>query len=260
MSWLRQHVVLVKVSIVILSYHKPLIIDVCLRSLAITEGVEYEVIVVDNESTPHTAVSLQQHKDEGRIDTLILEPTNLMFSGGNNVGVAAADPSSEFIVLVNSDVGFLRGDWLSKQLAWMEGTIEHRPTIWNAHPTQPSPGPKDIISFGWSHDTNIEGNARPEGWCIMFRREWWAEMSTDFPWLYGFEEMVAKQVRAGARCGVCFNYTLYVVHREGGSKPDTAPDIVNRRFPDLTAWFSEIKIETLDFTLGPNEHDSYLEW
>jgi len=249
-----------RVSIVILSYHKPDIIDVCLRTLTITEGVEYEVIVVDNESTSETAVPLQQHKDEGRVDKLILQQENLMFSGGNNAGVAAADPDSEFVLLLNSDVGFLRDDWLLKQIAWMEATIEPKPTVWCAHPTVPSTEPKDIISFGWSHDANVEGNARPEGWCIMFRKEWYGQMSTDFPWFYGFEEMVAKQVRAGAKCGVCFNYAPYMVHREGGSRPDKAPDIHNRRQPDLTAWFSGIKIETMDFTLGPQEHDSYLTW
>jgi len=248
-----------EVSIVILSYFHPEVTDVCLRTLEQTNG-SYEVIVVDNGSDPETVASLNQHKADGRIDVLVLEPQNHMFSEGNNIGVRNSNSASKYILLLNSDVGFIRPDWLEKQLAWMEGTIVHKPTIWNAHPTQPTPGPKDIVSYGWSHDINVEGNARPEGWCIMFRREWWKEMSTDFPWYYGFEEMVAGQARAGARVGVLFNYAPYCIHREQGSKPAVAPDIRNARTPDMTAWFSGVRIETMDFTLGPNEHDSYLTW
>ena len=83
-------------------------------------------------------------------------------------------------------------------------------------------------------------------------------MSPDFPFHYGFEEMVTSVIREGARCGVLFNYAPYVVHREGGSGKST--EIVNRREPDLPAWFSGINIETLDFTLGEDEHDTYMEW
>lgn len=252
-----------KVSIVIINYFNPRVIDKCLRTLQITEGVDYEVVVVDNGSDIETQVALENHKLEGRIDTLVLSPVNNFFSEGNNIGVRASNQESEYILLLNSDVAFIRSDWLTKLLAWMEGTIEYEPTIWDFAPTTPDPGPRDIVSCGWSHDaTVLPSRARPEGWCCLIRRSVWQEMSPDFPWHYGFEEMIAKVVRAGAKIGVLFNYPKYLIHREGGSGRAAAVLSENpeTRLSDIPGWFAGLRIETLDFTLGPDEHDTYLQW
>lgn len=249
-----------KVSIVILSYYRPHIIEKCLRTLAPTDGVDYEVIVVDNGSDAATVEALRGFKAEGLIDKLIENPVNDMFSGGNNLGVSHSDPGSEYILLLNSDVAFLRPDWLTRMCEWMEGTAKYWPAVWDFKPSQPRPGPRDIVSFGWSHDVNVvPGNARPEGWCFMIRRSHWQDMSTDFPWYYGFEEMCGKVIKAGARCGVLFNYAPYMVHREGGSGR-AKEEILNLRTPDMDAWLSGADIETVDFDLGPDEHDTYLCW
>lgn len=250
-----------KVSIVILNYFHPEVIDVCLRQLPITVGVPYEVVVVDNGSDSATKEQLRQHKAEGRITTLVENPVNSFFSEGNNIGVRNSNPNSEYILLLNSDAAPVHPEWLTRLTGWAEGTTEHTPTVWNFHPTVPTPGPKDIISFGWSHDVNVEGRVRPEGWCCLIRRSVWQEMSPDFPFHYGFEEMISKVVRAGATCGVLWHYQPYIVHREGASEGSKiVHTIVNKRQPDLTGWFSGLKFESLDFTVGPQEHDSYLDW
>lgn len=249
------------VSIVILNYNNPHIIEVCLRSLKITEGVDYEVIVVDNASPePGVVDRLEEFKAEGLIDKLVLNRVNGMFAGGNNAGVRVSDSASKYVLLLNSDVGFLRSDWLSKAIAWMEDTIEYEPSIWRFHPTEPKPGPKDVISIGWSYDPAVEpSHARPEGWCCLIRHNLWSDISPDFPWHYGFEEMLANTARRGARIGVLSQYGKYLVHAEGGSGTSHM-QILNKRTPDIPGWFRGLEIETLDFTLGPNEHQSYLWW
>lgn len=249
------------VSIVIVNYNNPEVIDICLRTLAMTEGIPYEVVVVDNGSEPHVVEALREHQADGRIDTLVPEPVNHYFSEGNNIGVRMGNQNSEFVLLLNSDVAFLRADWLTKLVGWAEGTTEHRPSVWGLKPTVVKPGPFDIISAGWSHDANVvPGNARPEGWCLLIRRSVWQDMSPDFPWHYGIDEMVGKVMRAGARCGVLFNYAPYMVHREGGSGKTSVQNIQNKRTPDIAGWLGGLDIETLDFTLGPDEHSSYLDW
>lgn len=250
------------VSIVIVNYNHPECIDICTHSLKLTTGISYEVVVVDNGSGPETLAKLQELKDGGFIDTLVLNAENHMFSEGNNIGVRHASPESEYVLLLNSDVGIIRGDWLEKMIAWMEGTAKYEPNIWGLKPTVVQPGPFDIISFGWSHDANIlPGLCRPEGFCCMFRKTKWRDMSPDFPYYYGFEEMVGNVVRDGARCGVLWNYAKYFIHREQGSGgKGIANQIVNRRTPDIGGWFAGLNIETLDFTLGVDEHSSYLEW
>lgn len=248
------------VSIVILNYFNPEIINVCLRSLEITEGVPYEVVVVDNGSSPEGLRQLREHRDEGRITTLVENKTNQYFSEGNNIGFRNTNPESEYILLLNSDVAVISPVWLTKMLGWMNGTIEHTPCVWNFHPTIPSEGPKDIISFGWSHDANVQpGRVRPEGWCCMFRRSVWRDLSPDLPWHGGFEEAVCHSVRAGAKCGVLWHYQPYLVHREGGSGKAAKP-AEYRRQPDYAAMFNGLLIESLDFTIGEHEHDSYLDW
>lgn len=248
-----------KTSIVILSYYHPEIIEICLRTLQITEG-DYEVIVVDNGSDSETIIKLKGFEQEGLIDKLVSSATNLMFSAGNNLGVSWADPESEYILLLNSDVAFMRPDWLQKQIAWMEGTMVPEETVWNLHPTINRPGKRDVVSIGWSHDPSVvPANARPEGWCCMYRKSVWQDMSEDFPWYYGFEEQIGKIGHAGGRIGVLWNYSTYLTHAEQGSGTAKEP-ILNKRTPDIGTWMSGCDIETLDFTLGPNEHQSYLKW
>lgn len=249
-----------QVSIVILNYNHPEVIDVCLRTLNKTRFADFEVIVVDNGSEQSTVGRLRELADRRLIDKLVLEQKNHMFVG-NNIGVAHADPDTEFVLLLNSDVAFLREDWLSKALAWADGTIEYQPSVWGFHPTQPKPGPRDIVSIGYSHDAAVEpSHVRPEGWCCMIRRSVWTDISEDFPWHYGLEEVLANAVRNGAKCGVLSQYGTYVVHREGASGTRHMRHIENRRTPDIPGWFKGLDIETLDFTLGPHEHDSYLWW
>lgn len=253
-----------KVSIVILNYFHPEIIDVCLHTLDITEGVDYEVIVVDNGSTEEGHAQLVQFRDEGLITKLVKPEKNLLFSAGNNLGVSHADPESEYILLLNSDIGFIRPDWLKKQIAWMEGTIQYQPSVWNLHPTIPKGGMLDIVSIGWSHDaTVLPGNARPEGWCLMIRKCLWRDMSEDFPWLYGMDEMLTNIIRdTGARCGVLSQYSPYLTHAEGSSGREHVAAAIGpeKRPSNIAGWYNGLEIETLDFTLGSNEHQSYLSW
>lgn len=248
------------VSIIILNYNHPEVIDICLRTLTITEGVPYEVVVVDNGSSGDVVEVLEGYQAEGKITTLVKEPVNRFFSEGNNIGVRNANPDSKYLLLLNSDVAFLRADWLAKVVGWMEGTTVSYPAVWDLHPTHADEGPRDIVSVGWSHDTNVQpGRIRPEGWCCLIRRSVWQEMSPDLPWHGGFEEMMANSVRAGAKAGVLSQYARYLVHREGGSKVPAAP-AVDARVSDIGAWFGGLRIESLDFTLGPDEHDSYMLW
>lgn len=250
------------VSIVIVNFNHPELIDICLRSLSILEDVPYEVVVVDNGSRPDVVHLLREFQEKGLITTLVAEPTNHFFSEGNNIGFRHTNPESEYILLVNSDVGFLRPDLLTKIVGWMEGTVTYYPSIWGLEPAVPDPGPRDIVSVGWAHDAAVEpSHARPEGFCCMIRRSVWQDMSPDFPFHYGFEEAVSKMIKAGAKCGVLSQYGSYFVHREGGSKLIEVVDgVTNRRTPAVPEWFGGLDIETLDFTLGPSEHLSYLWW
>lgn len=253
------------VSIVILVHDYPQYISKCLetlRTLTPQTPVSYEVVVVDNNSSSGVVELLRRFKAMGAIDTLVESPVNHFFSEGNNIGFRNSHPESKYILLLNSDVGFLRGDWLEKLVQWMEGVPPTlRPSVWDEHPTVPTPGPRDIVTYGWSYDENIDSKARPEGWCYMVRRKFWTDLSQDLPFYYGFEEAVAKSIRKGAKAGVLSQYGTYLVHREQGSRTVNIKHLIhNKREPDMKAWFDGLHVESLDFSIGPFEHDSYLSF
>lgn len=78
-------------------------IDVCLRSLldSVTDGVELEVVVVDNASTDGSADLVATEFPSVR---LVRNTTNEGFAGGNNVGIRyALAIGADYVFLVNPD-------------------------------------------------------------------------------------------------------------------------------------------------------------
>ncbi len=249
------------VSIVVLNYNYPDVIARLLKSLPMTTGPSYELVVVDNGSEPEHLAKLETYRETGDIDTLVPEPINNWFSEGNNIGVRNCDPESKYILLLNADTEIVHPEWLSKMIEWMEGIPRALPYTWSDHAEDPHPGPRGIISVGWSFDVQVPGCARPEGWCLMYRKGLYQEMSPDFPFYYGVEESIANTIRAGARCGVLCQYSKYITHYECGCETEKRKDqIHNRRSPDMKTWFKGLEIDSLDFTLGPYEARSYIEW
>lgn len=268
-----------RVSIVILNYNYPHNIARLLPTLKMTSGVDYEVIVVDNGSTPEVVDLVKYYRDQGYIDNLILSPINNYFSEGCNIGVRESDPTREYILLLNNDTEILNHIWLYRMIEWANGVPKTLlPYTWSDHPTYPKNIRRGIVSIDWGYDLNVPGCVRPEGWCCLIRREAWREMSPDFPMTMGDMEMMASVVRDGYPCGCLSQYGRYITHYHGGSRGPVVPiqdeNPVRRkkrykyveqhkkstRSPDMRTWWSGLECESLDFTLGPYERQSYMEW
>jgi len=262
-----------RVSIVILNYNHPHNITRLLPSLKLTSGITYETIVVDNGSSPDVVAVLHYLKDQRFIDNLVLSPVNTFFSEGCNIGVRESLPGTEFILLLNNDTQILNGMWLSRMIEWAEGIPKtFLPYTWSDYPTYPKDIKRGIVSIDWGYDLNVPGYVRPEGWCCLIRREAWREMSPDFPMTMGDMEMMASVVRDGYPCGCLSQYGKYITHFVGGSRKSTSspvsegepvtnvPEPKPTRQADMRTWWSGLECESLDFTLGPNERRSYMEW
>ncbi len=91
------------VSIVIVSYNSKDIFRDCLESIfKYTEGVSFEVIVVDNASTDGVVEYLREaEKNYGKRLKVIYSQENTGFSKGNNLGIRQA--SGKYILLLNND-------------------------------------------------------------------------------------------------------------------------------------------------------------
>ena len=108
-----------RVSILILAWRQPVLLESCLRAIVETCGntVAYEVIVVLNDATPQVEDFLRSNVRGAR---LVHSRVNLGFAGGNNR--AASEARGEYLVLLNDDTSVEPG-WLD----WLVATADANP-------------------------------------------------------------------------------------------------------------------------------------
>lgn len=100
-----------RLSVVILNYNVRYFLEQCIHSvLKAVEGIDAEVIVVDNNSPDD---SCQMVRERFPQVTLIAHPENAGFPKGNNIGVAAAQ--GQYVVILNPDT-IVAEDTFSKAL------------------------------------------------------------------------------------------------------------------------------------------------
>ena len=105
-------------SIIIVSYNTKKLLLGCIQSIEKhTQGVDYEVIVVDNASTDGSA-DLVRRLSLKKSDVRVIENTiNKGFAAANNQGIKIA--KGKYILLLNSDTKILENTLL-KMISWMD--------------------------------------------------------------------------------------------------------------------------------------------
>lgn len=88
-------------------------LPVCLEGVRNQLNINYELIVVDNNSTDGTVEYLEQQPDL----TLICNKENLGFCEAHNIAISRA--SGEYVLVLNPDV-FLKSDFLSQMVCAIE--------------------------------------------------------------------------------------------------------------------------------------------
>lgn len=99
------------ISVVILTYNSMRTIGPCVESALRHLGLDDEIILVDNASRDGTADVLRGIAQADPRIRVILNPANLGFSGGTNVGLKAA--TGGYVVLLNPDTVVTEG-WLAR--------------------------------------------------------------------------------------------------------------------------------------------------
>ena len=90
------------ISIIIVNYNTPKLLEDCLRSIKSSKiKSEYEIVVVDNGSEKDSVEIIKQLKSQKLIDRVILNKDNLGFSKANNKGVMVS--RGKYKLLLNSD-------------------------------------------------------------------------------------------------------------------------------------------------------------
>ncbi len=105
------------VSIVVITYNNIEYNIACLRSVfQYTAYENYEIVVVDNNSTDGTREWLSGYKEKKIANLhIILNNQNVGFAGGNNIGIDEA--KGKYIILLNNDTLVSRG--------WITGMVKH---------------------------------------------------------------------------------------------------------------------------------------
>ena len=105
-----------KLSVIIVSYKVPCYVDQCIVSVQrATQGIDSEIIVVDNHSQDGTVAHLQSRF--GKSVTIIDSNHNLGFARANNIAIRQSQ--GEYVLLLNPDT-FVSEDAIRQVLAFMD--------------------------------------------------------------------------------------------------------------------------------------------
>lgn len=116
-----------KLSLITVNYNGSANTAKLLNSLRDSSAHDFEMIVVDNASSPEDRASLESHvRADHPFARLIKNDRNLGFSGGNNTGIRfALESGADWVVLINNDTeaetGFISR--LRADLSQREGVV-----------------------------------------------------------------------------------------------------------------------------------------
>lgn len=157
-----------KLSIIILNWNTA---DLLLQTLASvykeTSGFDYEVIVVDNASSDDSVEKTRQNFPQAR---LIVNPGNIGFSRGNNVGLKVA--TGDYLMLLNSDV------------IVQDGAINKLVEFLDQHPETAMVGPRLV-----NRDGSFQASCRrklPNPW-------------NSFVYLFGLKKIIKAEYKSDSR-------------------------------------------------------------
>jgi len=103
-----------KLSIIILNFNAESFLKQCLLSLRDHQTADYEIIVVDNDSSDGSEDMVKRQFPEIK---LVTSDRNLGFAGGNNLGVKEAQ--GQYLLFLNPDTT-VPGETIPTMLAYME--------------------------------------------------------------------------------------------------------------------------------------------
>lgn len=115
---MRSNKALPFVSIIILNYNGERVITATLESVLASRypHTYYEIIVVDNKSTDKSKKVLKKYEKHPQI-SLVYNPVNNGFTGGNNLGVEHA--KGDYVILLNNDC-IVSPQWIEELVATAE--------------------------------------------------------------------------------------------------------------------------------------------
>lgn len=183
-----------KVAIVVLSYNALRYARRMLRSVHQTRGVDFEIVVVDNNSNLPTKLWWTFQRYCGRINRLALLDRNTFFAEGFNIGVAMCPRDATHVLMLNPDCEILDPHWLTRLLA------VHR---------EGATGLRYIPDGAWP---------RADGFCLLVDRNLWKEgLDEKYQWWWSVTGLEARLLREGHSVTAVKTYDDVLLHHGGKS-------------------------------------------
>ena len=227
-----------KIAIIILNYNSSTDCRKCIDYLKLQQGVELEIVVVDNCSCEDDRKAVELLCKE-QVCTFIANSENKGYNAGNNIGLRyAAEKGYEFALIANPDMEFTQTDYLATLVAQMQtddNIVVCGSDIIGADGIHQSPMGKDGNwrgSFGWIKDIFGNKNKKNDtydfidnykeshychkvsGCCFMIRMSFLKDINffDEKVFLYCEEAILSRQVEiAGKR--MYYLATVQAVHR-----------------------------------------------
>jgi len=96
------------ISVIVVSFNSEKYISHCIESILQSDYPNFEIIVVDNNSTDNSVFEIKKYQNKIK---LILNKSNVGFAVGNNIGIKKS--KGEILVLINPDA-YVKKDSISK--------------------------------------------------------------------------------------------------------------------------------------------------
>ena len=202
----------------------------CLRlwwSLRKTEGVDYEVVVVDNRSRLPVRLLVQALAGLRQINRLVLMDRNTLFAEGNNVGVAAGNRDAPYVLLLNSDVEVRDPLWLRRLIDGHRG---------------------GATSYGLA----ALAPRRADGYCFLIERDLYQRLGgldEHHQWFWGITKLQGAVLAEGLPVRAVVDHDDHLVHFGGksgkGHKKATGMDVNRSEFASLFEGVSVEEVPTV---------------
>lgn len=212
-------------SIIILVHNACDYVKNTIETLQMTKNKDYEVIVLDNASEKKVQNLLLKLYQQKKIDKLIFSKENTLFARGNNIAFRFCNPSSDRILLLNSDIDIRNPYWLDEMNQIYE---------------------KGIVSLGI-----VRGNpyTRVDGFCFMIDKSLYEKYLLDenFEWWWSITKLQAEVLKDGYPVKGVENYHNLIFHYGGMSGTDFK-DAKGMQVDGekVVSWFESHEIKIID--------------
>lgn len=213
-----------KVSIIMLTHSAKKYVKISIQTLRRRTNYGgrggYELIVVDNDSDFRTKHLLSRLYFNGSIDKLVFSKENLMFAKGNNVGSELTSPSSEYILLLNSDVEIRDSAWLTKMVDCLEKS--HR----------------NVAAVGLN---SCDGIPRCDGFAMLIKKNLYKQYKLDenYEWWWSVTKIQADIRNEGYSVVAVKNYENLLYHFGGRSPKERIATAkgMDISISEIKSWF-----------------------